>query len=225
MTPKSLRFFEVTWGNGGRLASGRAMARTVEYSERLGHRTDPRAAEPSIGLIECASIAAGYEVADAVVKASPVQLLWARTASPGHFMVLFAGDVAETTAAWERGLEVGADAARDRALIANVHPDLVPAVRGPQRVAVDEALGVVETSTVAAALLGADGAAKASAVELLEVRLAMHLGGKGFFLLVGEAADVEEAVAVGADLARGRDALIREVVIPRASAELIEHLF
>lgn len=197
----------------------------MEHAERLGHKTSYEAAQPSVGLIECSSIAKGFQVADAVVKASPVRLLWARTVSPGHHVTLFAGEVPETTFAHERGLEVGADAVLDHCLIPNVHPDLIPAVRGPRRVEVHEALGVVETTTVSAALIAADTSVKAAAVELIEVRLAQHLGGKGFYVLAGETADVEAAVAVGADLARAQGALLREVVIPRAAAELMEHLF
>jgi len=52
----------------------------------------------------------------------------------------------------------------------------------------------------------------------------MHLGGKGFFLLTGETADVEAAVAVGADLAKARGTHVGDVVIPRVAAELMEHL-
>jgi len=54
----------------------------VEHAERLGARL-PKHVAPALGLIETGSIAKGYEVADAVVKVSPVRLLWARTASPG----------------------------------------------------------------------------------------------------------------------------------------------
>lgn len=197
----------------------------MDYEHRLGHRTAPADAEPSIGLIELSSVAQGYLVADGVTKSSPVALLWARTVSSGHFVTLFAGEVAETTAALERGVELGGELVLDRMLIPNVHPDLVAAIRGPRRVAVEEALGIVEAKTVATTVIAADAAVKAAAVELVEVRLAMHLGGKGFFLVSGETGDVEEAVGAGAELARARGALVREVVIPRVSAELLEHLF
>jgi microcompartment protein CcmL/EutN len=191
----------------------------VEYAERLGYGTEPQKAEPSIGLIECASIAKGYEVSDAVAKTSPVQLLWARTVSPGNFITLFSGEVEETTSALERGVEVGSSTVVDHMLIPNIHVDLVPAIRGPRRVEVREALGVVETTTVASTVLAADRAAKTAAVDLVEVRLAMHLGGKGFFILSGETADVEAAVAAGAELARIRN------TFPRVSVDLLEHLF
>jgi microcompartment protein CcmL/EutN len=195
----------------------------VEYAERLGAKLVPDAS-PALGLIECSSIARGYEVADAVVKQSPVRLLWARTASPGKFVILFVGDVEEVRQAHGRGLEVARDAREDEIMIPNVHPHLVQAIRGPRKIDVD-ALGVVETKTVASAVLAADAAAKVAAAELLEVRLAQHLGGKGFFTVAGEVGDVETAVARGADVARGKGTLVREVVIPRAAPELLEHLF
>lgn len=195
----------------------------MEHAERLGASLVPDAS-PALGLIECSSIAKGYEVADAVVKQSPVRLVWARTASPGKFVVLFTGDVEEVRQAHVRGLEVARDAREDDVLIPNVHPHLIAAIRGPRRVEVD-ALGIVETRTVATAVLAADAAAKVSAAELVEVRLAQHLGGKGFFTVAGETGDVETAVARGADVARARGTLVREVVIPRAAPELLEHLF
>jgi microcompartment protein CcmL/EutN len=196
----------------------------MDHAERLGHRTSPEQAEPSIGLIECSSIARGVLVADGVAKVSPVHLLWARTVSPGNYVVLFSGEVEETAAAFDRGVALGGDAVVDSIRIPNVHRDLVAAIRGPRKIDITEAVGVVECTTVATTVLAADAAVKAAAVDLVEVRLAMHLGGKGFFLVSGEAADVEEAVATGADLARRRKTLVSDVVIPRVSQELLEHL-
>ena len=196
----------------------------MKHGERLGADTDPHQAEPSLGLIETASVARGYELADALVKSSPVDLLWARTVSPGHFVTLFAGEVAETEAALARGLVVGGESVRDSILIPNVHPQLIPAIRGPRAIQVEEALGIVEFKSVASTVLAADAALKSSHVELIEVRLAMHLGGKGFFILCGALSDVEEAVGVAADLGRARQTLIEAVVIPRATPELLAHL-
>jgi microcompartment protein CcmL/EutN len=195
----------------------------VEHAERLGARLQPLAA-PALGLIETSSIARGFEVADAVVKQSPVRLVWARTASPGKFVTLFVGDVEEVRQALARGLEVARDSREDDVFIPNVHPALLDAVKGPRKVPID-AFGIVETKTVASALLAADAAAKAAAAELVEVRLAQHLGGKGFFTVAGATDDVEASVARGADLARAKGTLVREVVIPQAAPELLEHIF
>ena len=195
----------------------------MEHAERLGART-PSHVAPALGLIETGSIAKGYEVADAVVKQSPVRLLWARTASPGKFVTLFVGEVEEVRQALARGLEVARESREDDVFIPNVHAHLLEAVKGPRKVEID-AFGIVETKTVASALLAADAAAKVAAAELVEVRLAQHLGGKGFFTVAGSTDDVETSVARGADLARAKNALVREVVIPRAAPELLEHIF
>ena len=48
----------------------------------------------AIGLIELNSIARGYQVGDAMLKAASVEILFNRTICPGKFMVMIGGDVA-----------------------------------------------------------------------------------------------------------------------------------
>jgi microcompartment protein CcmL/EutN len=197
----------------------------MEHAERLGLSTPPEAFDPTIGLLEFSSIAKGIEATDAVMKEAPVRVLWARTVSPGRFVLLFTGTVEAAKSAYLRGLELGVDAIVDDLLIPNIHPSVLDAVRGPRRGLALDAVGIIETHTVAAAIVAADVAPKRGTVELIEVRLAMHLGGKGVVTLTGEVSDVEEAIAAGAEQARARGALLRDVVIPRAAAGLAEFLF
>lgn len=191
-------------------------------SLRLGADLASAEFDPSIGLIESASIARGVEITDAVMKEAPIRVLWARTVSPGKFVCLFTGEVDEVRAALRRGLEVGGDSVVDDLLIPSLHAGVVPAMRSPRREWEDEvdALGVIETRTVAAAIGAADAAAKMGHVALLELRLAMHIGGKGFVTLCGEVSDVSEALAAGAGLADGRGALVRTVLIPKPAPGL-----
>ncbi len=81
----------------------------------------------------------------------------------------------------------------DAVLIPNVRQDLVAAIRGERRAASGEALGIIETGTVAAILEAADAGLKGARVSLLEIRLADDLGGKGYLLFDGTVADVEAA--------------------------------
>ena len=60
-----------------------------------------------------------------------------------------------------------------------------------------EALGIVESFSVASLIEGADAAVKTANVELIEIRLAMALGGKAFVTLTGDVAAVESAVDAG----------------------------
>ena len=52
-------------------------------------------ARNSIGLIELGSIAAGFQVSDAMLKAADVELVLARTICSGKYMVLIGGETAE----------------------------------------------------------------------------------------------------------------------------------
>ena len=48
--------------------------------------------QPAIGLLELSSIAVGILAADAMVKRSPVEVIYAGTAHPGKYLVLVAGE-------------------------------------------------------------------------------------------------------------------------------------
>ena len=72
--------------------------------------------------------------------------------------------------------------------------------------------------------LGADAAAKAAEVTLLDVHLGTGIGGKSFVVMTGEVATVREAVAAGTKSARKEGLLIQEVVIPNPRPEIIDAL-
>jgi microcompartment protein CcmL/EutN len=149
---------------------------------------------PALALIELASIARGHRVADAMLKRAPVALLRHEPVSPGKFLVLVAGDVASVEESFAVGLDVAADRIVDKLLLQQAHEQLWPALRG-EAVADDVAsLGIVETNSVAATLLGADAAAKAARVRIIAMQLARGIGGKAFFTVTGPLDEVEAAV-------------------------------
>jgi microcompartment protein CcmL/EutN len=69
-------------------------------------------------------------------------------------------------------------------------------------------------------IVAADAAAKATDVQLLEIRLANGLGGKSFVLLEGTVADVEVSVAAGVEWVKQAGLLVRQVVIPQLHAQM-----
>jgi microcompartment protein CcmL/EutN len=95
------------------------------------------------------------------------------------------------------GEAVSGHALADQVFLPDVHPDVVAALRGRRVAEQPEALGIVETDSVAMTLEAADAGIKGAAVELLEVHLADGLGGRAYLLFGGSVADVEAAVAVG----------------------------
>jgi microcompartment protein CcmL/EutN len=163
-------------------------------------RSEPvPALQPAIALLELASIAVGIEAGDAMVKRAPVEVLLAGTVQPGKYLVLVAGAVADVEEALAAGREVGACCLVDTVFLPHVHDQVVAALRGARRSGFGEALGVVETQTVAGTIEAADAGVKGAAVELLELRLADGLGGKGYLLFDGPVADVEAAVAIAVE--------------------------
>lgn len=175
---------------------------------------------PALALLEFNTIAAGIEAGDAMIKRAPVEQIRSGTVQPGHYLVLVTGDVASVEEAVAAGLETGGAAVRDSLFLPNVHPDVVAALATParQQPAPGDALGVIETHTVASAILAADAGLKGAEVRLLQLRLADGLGGKGLALFRGLVADVEAAVALGAAVAQQQ--LLRQVIIAQLHDEM-----
>ncbi len=178
----------------------------------------------SIGLVELSSIAAGFEVADIMLKTAEVELLLSRTICSGKYMVLVGGDVAAVRSSVSAGEVVGNGSVIDTFVIPNVHPSIFPAVAGTSKVDVLEALGIIESFSVASLIEAADAAAKAAKVQLIEIRLAMALGGKAFVTLTGEVAAVQAAVDAGAAILTEKGLLVNRVVIPAPRKELISEM-
>jgi microcompartment protein CcmL/EutN len=176
--------------------------------------------QPAIGLIETNSIAIGIKVGDAMVKRAPVNLLEARTVCPGKYIVLVGGDTGPVGEAMEAGLAAGADAIVDKLFLPNVHSSVFPAIAGAVQMEEVEALGIIETISVASTIVAADAAAKAAAVTLTDMRLANGLGGKSFVLLVGDVPNVQAAVEAGVNVIKDEGLLIRFVVITQLHEDM-----
>ena len=180
--------------------------------------------QPAIALLELDSVAIGVLAGDAMVKRAPVAVAYAGTVHPGHYLVLVGGDVASVDEAYRAGLEVGDAALLDEVFLPAVHGDVVAAVLGRRGPATGEALGIVETRTVAATIAAADRGLKAAGVSLVEIRLADRLGGKGYCAFSGPLAEVEVAVEEAAGPVFPPDRLVATVVIPQCHEEMLGNL-
>ena len=151
----------------------------------------------AIGIVELSSMAKGIEVWDAMLKATSVELVTATTLCPGKYMILIKGDVAAVTTSVETGIKLSKSWFVDSLIIPNINNQIFPAITGSQEVNNVEALGIVETFSVASGIIFADGAAKAASVTITELQIAMGLGGKSTIYLTGEVGAVEAAIAKG----------------------------
>jgi len=180
---------------------------------------------PALALIESASIAVGFQVADAIVKKAPVRLLRAQTASPGKFIVLFAGDVASVEEAHRAGVAACGDSLLDELLLAHAHPTVLPALEALTAQSTLDSFAVIETFTLAAAILAADSAVKAAPVALIEIRPPVGLGGKSFLTLTGGLEDLQAAVETALERIRPGGMICRHVLIPNPHGDLLPFVF
>lgn len=178
----------------------------------------------SLGLIEMTSIAAGMQAADIMLKTSNVEMILSRTICSGKYMTLIGGEVAAVQTAVDAAVETINFGVIDHFVIPNVHPDIFPAIAGHTGVQLLESLGIIESFSVASLIEAADAAIKAASVKLIEVRLAMALGGKAFVTMTGEVAAVTAAVEAGAALVSEKGLLVNSVVIAQPRQELLNEM-
>jgi microcompartment protein CcmL/EutN len=144
--------------------------------------------------------------------------------SPGKLLVLVAGEVAAVEEAFQAGLDAAAQATLDKLFLPGAHEQLPGALRGEARAGNDVgALGIVETTTVAATILAADAAVKAAVVRLIEMQLARGIGGKAYFTLTGALDEVEAAVEAGVSVVDAAAVYATEI-IPAPHVDLVGRL-
>ena len=160
--------------------------------------------DPALALVEFSSIAAGIQAADAMVKRAPIDTIRAGTVQPGKYLVLIGGLTADVEESLAAGREIGSAAVLDFVYLPRVHPEVVEAIGGGRVPRPIDALGVVETTTVAAAIQAADFGVKGANVRLVE--------------------DVEAAVDMGVGALARPALLVRQVVIPQLHEEMWDNL-
>ncbi len=185
-----------------------------------------REVDPAIALIEFDSIARGIVAGDAMVKASPLGSIYAGTVHPGKYLVLVSGDTASVEEALHTGHASGRNSIVDSMFLPDVHAAVTAAITSSEEAASfgGEALGIVETSTVAAIIDAADAGVKAARVDLVAVCLADGLGGKGYALFSGALGDVEAAVAAAAGRAEPTGNLLENHVVAQLHPEMADNL-
>ncbi len=183
-----------------------------------------QASRNAIALLELSSIAKGIEAADFMLKAADVELLMSRSICSGKHMVLVRGDVAACHSSLNAGIETGKECVAGATLIPNLHEEIFPAISQSALIDKVEALGILEGFNVAALIEAADAAVKAAEVRLVEIRLAMALGGKAFAVLTGHVAAVRAAVEAGKAVLGDQGLLANWAVIPSPKEDLVKEL-
>lgn len=177
----------------------------------------------ALGAIELATIARGVVVLDQMAKRAETTIVAARTLSPGRYLIILSGTVAEIEEAMDAGRSTAAEDRVDDVLIFDPHQGLRDALASRLSVAFEESLAIVETSTIAAVLLAVDRVLKETDVRLIELRLGAGLSGKGVFTLTGPLHMIQAAAEIVAEAVES-SRIIRVEVIAQPHPDLPGHL-
>jgi microcompartment protein CcmL/EutN len=198
------------------------------------HQTDPledvgSAKMPALAFIELSSISRGIYLTDVVIKKAPVRIITSQPISSGKHVLLFVGDNASVEESHGAALAAADGTIVRQVLIPGVHPALAPfldsiwsadAARNP----IGDSVAIVESTSLAGAILSADQALKTADVQLCRMRLGQGIGGKAFFVISGKQEEVEAAVDAANICLRQLDSYCRTDVIPRPETEALAYL-
>lgn len=174
-------------------------------------------------MIAMADMPSGLRALDALSKEAPVSVLNAGTVQGGLFLLLFGGDVESVGRSHERACHIASGAVVDEVFLAHAEERLLPALRDARRAwpCAGDTLGVLQVASPPTLLRAVDAALKGANVELVELRIADGLAGRGVASLWGETHDVEAAAELGrAAFARGLGEGARVEVIANADDEV-----
>ena len=178
--------------------------------------------DPALGMLEFKSVARGIFATDAMVKKAPVKILATNPICPGKYMTIIGGEVGDVDEAVRAGEIAGGDLLINKLFLPHVHHSIIPSITGTTKVTKFGALAILEAFSVTSCVCAADIAVKAAQVELIEMRLANGLGGKGYFVMTGELTDIEYALKMAVEFVKGEGMLASSVVIPSPHKELLE---
>ena len=178
----------------------------------------------SLGMIELNSIARGIEAADSIIKTADVTLVGAYASCPGKYVVMVKGRVSAIKSAIEVGAKTAGKSLVNDIIIANVHEQVFEALSSASDIEPRGSVGIVETYSLATAVLVSDAAVKAANVDLIEIRLGRGLGGKAFVVLTGDVSSVTASVEAAINANKDDGMIAHTAIIPRISKEILRTL-
>lgn len=173
-----------------------------------------------IGIQEFSDTAIGARALDAAVKVAPVTLLMARVINPGKLFYVLTGDVASVELSLRAGQRAAGSGIVDELFLPFAEPGVVAALSRDGTVGEWDAMGILDTATIAAGVAAADQAAKRAEVRVAEIRFDDAMGGRASVRLIGTVGEVEAGLEAGAASAESRGSLIRSVLLPNPHDDL-----
>jgi microcompartment protein CcmL/EutN len=171
---------------------------------------------PTLGVLELSSVARGLLVCDAVLKKAHIRVLRASPVGSGKFIVILTGGEADLQEAMDEGISIGDSFLLGHTYIPQIHPQVVAALSRKARLEISlDSVGILESSSLASLIRGADVSAKTAQVQVVELTFDLDLGGKGYFTVAGELAEVLASVEAAESQLRSDGAFVAREVIAR----------
>ncbi|WP_207695894.1 hypothetical protein DOK67_0002872 [Enterococcus sp. DIV0212c] len=151
--------------------------------------------EDSIGVIELKSMAKGMDALNELTKNYEVNIHLAKAICPGRYLILYTGVVGQIKQSEDFFKEQYKKEIIKTTAIFRVSPQIIHRLNRKQHiVGTLSAIGIVEVNSTVGLIKLCDTALKASAVELLEIKVTIGMAGKGYFLVNGEVGNVTTAI-------------------------------
>jgi len=179
---------------------------------------------PAIALLELPSIAIGIYCANEMIKRSPITVIKSGTVHNGKYIILIGGTVASTEEAYNVGRSLAKEDLLDQVFLPDIHHQVHDAIIGQRGQCSKESIGIIETTTAAAVVKSTDAAIKGAEIDVVEIRLADHLGGKAFSIVTGEVEDVQSAIQEAHENITNSQHWVRGVIIPHLHFEMAEQI-
>ena len=174
----------------------------------------------ALGMVEMKTVASGIHTADLMLKTAEVSLLESEPVCPGKYLILISGEISAVRACVDAAYASCAEKVLGSFVLGAPHESLFPALFQTADIASLQALGIVETFNVSAAISAADTAAKTADVRLIELRPARGMCGKSYFLITGGISAVTAAVESAKRTASADGMLLDSSVIARPDEKL-----
>ena len=179
----------------------------------------------SLGILEYRSIASGMKAADAVLKTAEVDLMFAKPVCPGKYIVGIKGSLSAVRAAMEKGKSEEFESILvDDCIIGKPDPSIFEGLYCSHSVEGIDAVGIIETYSVASIFEVADDVVKTTPVSILEIRIAKGISGKAYVVFSGELSSVQASIEKATKAVVEKGLLLQTAVIPRPDPRLWEEM-
>jgi microcompartment protein CcmL/EutN len=159
-----------------------------------------------------------------MIKSADIEILIAQTVCPGKYILLFTGKLSDINAAIDTGIKNYEQQIIDYFILGNPAESIFSALYGTTEIGNVEALGIIETYTVASVIVAADQAAKTANIRLMDIRIARGMSGKSYVLFCGDLAAVEASTKKACDEISKGGFLLNYSIIPNPDSRLWETL-